>query len=170
MGDERTKRCVLLDGGNTLMRDSPDYMGPMYTWPRLEALPHVHETLAVLQPGWMLAVATNAADSDESDIRKALARLDLDVYIDRVYCAKTIGHRKPSPGFFGFILQDLGLPPENVVMVGDSFNADVLGAVRSGIRAVWFNELTDETRAGDLYRTTHDFKELFGVLQDLGIG
>jgi putative hydrolase of the HAD superfamily len=162
----RKKRCILLDGGNTLMRDTLDYMGPMYTWPRLEALPHVHEMLAILQLEWMLVVATNAEDSDEKDIRKAMARVDLDAFIDRVYCAKTIGHRKPSPGFFRFILQDLGLPPENAVMVGDSFNADVLGANCSGIRAVWFNERTDETRTDDLIRTIHSFQELPAVLQN----
>lgn len=170
MAERERSRCILLDWGNTLMRDFPQYPGPMHKWPRVAVLPHVAETLAALHPDWTLAVATNAGSSDEAIIRKALARGEIDHLIDRVYCFRKIGFRKPEPGFYAFILQDLGLPAERVVMVGDHFIADVLGANTCGIRAVWFNEFRQETPSGELYRTIRSFDELPGALEDLAPG
>jgi HAD superfamily hydrolase (TIGR01458 family) len=48
--------------------------------------------------------------------------------------AQIIG--KPSPHFFALALNDLGLPPENVVMIGDDIESDIKGASRMGIRGV----------------------------------
>jgi HAD superfamily hydrolase (TIGR01458 family) len=48
--------------------------------------------------------------------------------------AQVIG--KPSPHFFALALDDLGLPPENVVMIGDDIESDIKGAQRMGIRGV----------------------------------
>jgi FMN phosphatase YigB (HAD superfamily) len=53
-------------------------------------------------------------------------------------------------------------------MVGDNFEADVLGANRSGIRAVWFNEQGDETRTGEMYQTIHDLRSLPQALETFG--
>ena len=133
------KGAILFDWGGTLMRDFPEYSGPMKDWPRVEAVPGAAGLLKRLHEDWILCLATNAADSDEADIRAALRRVDLERWLDRVYCFKTIGFRKPSSEFFHFILKDLGLPPERVIMVGDDYVADVLGAQQAGLRAVWFN-------------------------------
>ena len=43
---------------------------------------------------------------------------------------------KPSPHFFALALDDMQLPPENVVMIGDDIETDINGAQRMGIRAV----------------------------------
>ena len=43
---------------------------------------------------------------------------------------------KPSPHFFALALNDLNLPPENVVMIGDDIQSDIKGALRMGIRGV----------------------------------
>ena len=134
------KGAILFDWGDTLMRVFSEYTGPMKDWPRLEAVPGAVDMLDALHEDWILALATNAAASDEADIRAALRRVDLERRLDKVYCFKTIGHRKPSPEFFDFILKDLGLPAERVIMVGDDLEADVLGARRAGLRAVWFNQ------------------------------
>ena len=150
------------------MRDFPQFDGPMFTWPRVEAIPHVEEVLAALRPSWVLALATNAEASDEADIRKALARVGLHDLIEKVYCYRRIGYKKPSPEFFAYILNDLGMGPERVVMVGDDFEMDVLGANRCGISAIWFNERApQERRSRKMYRTIHDFRALPGELEAL---
>jgi HAD superfamily hydrolase (TIGR01458 family) len=43
---------------------------------------------------------------------------------------------KPEPGFFGLVLEDLGLSAEEVAMVGDDAEADVLGAKRTGLLGI----------------------------------
>jgi len=56
---------------------------------------------------WRIALATNAAASKEDEIWQALARAGLDRLLDKVYCYRTIGHKKPSREFFNYILRDL---------------------------------------------------------------
>ncbi len=122
------------------MRVFPEYSGPMKDWPQVETIPGAAGMLDALRKDWLLCLATNAADSDEAEIRAALRRVDLERRLDKVYCFKTIGYKKPSPEFFGKILKDLDLPAEKVIMVGDDYVADVLGAQNAGLRAVWFNQ------------------------------
>ena len=163
----RENQCLLFDWGDTLMRVLPDRDGPMVTWPRVEALPHVEDTLAQLCADWLMGLATNAAASEEGEIWQALARVGLDRLLDKVYCYRTIGHKKPSREFFNYILHDLKLGCESVFLIGDDFEADVMGAVRCGIRAVWLNERGGETRVGKMYRTIHDFHDLPKALEEL---
>jgi len=44
---------------------------------------------------------------------------------------------KPAPMFFAAALRLLGVPADEVVMIGDDLRADVAGARRAGLRAVW---------------------------------
>ena len=153
-------RCILLDWGDTLMRDDPRYSGPMVSWPEVAVIPGALEVLPKLRPQWRLVLATSADVSTEEEIWAALRRVDLDKLLDKVYCFRNTGHKKPSREFYDYILQDLGLSAAEVVMVGDHFEADILGANRVGIPAIWLNQRTDEIRAGELYRTIRELSEL----------
>lgn len=160
--------CVLLDWGDTLMVDFPDFTGPMATWPRVEAVAHARQSLEELRAGgWFLVLATNAADSDEASIRAALDRVSLGSLIDRVFCSQCVGHSKPSPEFFGFIGRDLGLPPSRLVMVGDNYEVDVLGANAAGIRAVWLRSGGAVALDGDMRWVIDDLSELPDLLESL---
>jgi putative hydrolase of the HAD superfamily len=161
-----TKGCLLFDWGNTLMRDFPEFQGPMKDWPRLEALPHAAETLATLSPNWNLALATSADVSSEGDIRIALDKVNLGQWLERIYSFTNTGLRKTSPDFYNFILKDLGLSPQNVIMIGDHFEADVQVPNRCGMRAIWLNETTAEEREGPLFRTVHNLAEVPPLLKD----
>lgn len=155
----RANRCILFDWGDTLMRVL-GYSGPMAGWPHVEAIPHAVEVLTELSQHWPLALATNAADSDEADIRAALRRVRLDQLLDKVYCCRTLGHRKPSHQFYTHIADDLKLDGSRLVMIGDDFEADVLGANQAGLYAIWFNERSHKELTGRLHCTIHDFREL----------
>ena len=163
----RQSRCVLFDWGNTLMRDFPDAEGPMADWPRVETLPGVEEVLPQLRPHWTLALATNAVASDELSVWRALDRGGIAHLLDKVYCFQTIGHKKPAPGFFDHIVKDLAMHRDRIIMVGDDFENDILGAIRSGIRSIWLNPSSDEVRVGDLSQTIHDLRSLPEVLSTL---
>ena len=165
----RESRCVLFDWGDTLMRDFPEFSGPMAAWPHVKALPNVREVLRHLRPQWTLALATNSVDSDETEIWEALDRVGLRSLLDKVFCFQTIGHSKPSPDFFDYIVKDLGLDRRCMVMVGDGFEKDVLGANRSGIRGIWFNESSTEVKIGKMHSTISDFRSLPDALASLGI-
>ncbi len=161
------KGCVLFDWGDTLMRVFPLFPGKMKDWPRVEALSGAAEMLEILHPDWILALATNAADSDEADIRLALRRVNLDRWIDRIYCARKVGARKPSPEFFTFILEDLQLPAEQVIMVGDDYEVDMEGALRSGLRGIWLNERNEKGKSTRAGFTVHRLSEIPAMLKSL---
>ncbi len=146
------------------MRDFTEFSGTMKDWPRLETIPGAKEILAVLHANWILAVATIADYSDEKDIRAVLQRVDLDWWLDKVYCFKKIWQKKPSLEFYHYILNDLKLTPLSIFMVGDDYEADVLGANRCGIRAVLFNNRDGEDRRTDMLRTIHQLDDLPAVV------
>ena len=157
--------CLLFDWGDTLMRVFPDFDGPMTTWPKVEMIPDAREVLEELCSTWTIALATNAQDSTEDEIREALALVGLHALIDEVYCYQRIGVKKPSRAFFQYIFDELAIDATDAVMIGDSYAADVEGALAMGMRAIWFNPRSDEDRAGEMVRTVHSLKELPDVLK-----
>ncbi len=48
-----------------------------------------------------------------------------------------MGVGKPTPGAFAEVVSRLRAEPQDAVMVGDSWERDVLGALSSGWSAVW---------------------------------
>lgn len=48
------------------------------------------------------------------------------------------GREKPAKEMFDLCLEKLKLPPEHIWYVGDSFQKDVEGAMKAGMKAVWF--------------------------------
>jgi putative hydrolase of the HAD superfamily len=161
------KRWLLFDWGDTLMRDDPSAEGPMVTWTHVEIVQGAVEVLTTLKPEWGLALATNAVASEEDQIRAALRRVGLDALIERIYCFRGVGYKKPAPEFFAFVLNDLGATVDQVVMVGDSFDIDVVGANNMGIQAIWLNERSDEIRVGALHRTILNLIDLPCALTEL---
>jgi len=153
-------KCVLFDWGNTLMREMESYEGPMHKWPVVEAMPGALESITRISADRILALATNAMDSGEEEIWKALARVEFDTLINKVYCFRKVGMLKPSRGFFDFILGDLKLTAKDAMMVGDSFPNDVMGAVRCGIYSIWLNRESSERRVGKLYDTIYSLRDL----------
>lgn len=162
-------KYMLLDWGDTLMKVFPDAKGPMKDWRHLEVFPGAIRWLGELKKqGWQIILATNAADSNEEDIRAALSRVGLGWVIDQVFCYCNLGLRKPEAAFFEKVLEKLGASANQAVMLGDDFKVDVQGANEAGIAAIWFNPASQENLSGKDYVTIHQYKELAQALQTLG--
>jgi HAD superfamily hydrolase (TIGR01509 family) len=132
-------RAIVFDWGDTIMRNIPGQSGPMAHWPRVEPVAGVEEALRTLRPIYQLVLATNARDSDAELVRAALRRLGLQDCFHFVFTARDLGVTKPDVRFFRAISLRLGCRPEEVVMVGDDYAADVVGAKGAGWQAIWFN-------------------------------
>lgn len=130
---------VIFDWGDTVMRDFPQYAGPMVTWPQVAATPGIAGALSALQGRYRLALATNASDSGAAQVRAALARVGLERYFAVVLTARELHASKPDPGFFEAVLAICGCLPHQAVMIGDSFRTDVVGAKHASLWAVWYN-------------------------------
>ncbi len=130
---------IIFDWGNTVMRDFPDFSGPMVTWPRVEAMPGIEEALAALQGSYRLVLASNAYESDAALARRALERVGLSSYFHLILTSHELGAAKPDPAFFEAVLALYNTVPHRAVMVGDNFRTDIVGAKYAGLWAVWYN-------------------------------
>jgi len=164
----RDRQCVLFDWGDTVMHVFPEFSGSMEDWPRVEAIEGVREAIQDTRRDALVCLATNAADSGEHAIRGALARVELEDLFDRIFCFEVVGFRKPSPSFYGTIVEQLEVDPDRVFMVGDDFQADVQGATAVGIKSVWFNRTSSDELSDTLFTTIHSFDRLREALGKLG--
>ncbi len=84
---------------------------------------------------WIGIVSNHVAREQERKLRSLRLR-DL---VDALIVSGEVGVNKPDPRIFRVALSHAGVPPGSAVMVGDSWEDDVLGARAAGIRAVWFH-------------------------------
>ena len=129
----------LFDWGDTLMVDQPENPVPMCEWEEVCEVKGAAKLLAILNENAYCHLATNSDSTNEQQIRKALGRVELNQYIKNIYCYRTLGLKKPSQEFFNYILKDLGASRSEVAMIGDGLEKDVIGALDSGIQAIWYN-------------------------------
>lgn len=86
---------------------------------------------ALRERGLKLAVVSNW----HTALHRILDELAISESFDLVVCSGGEGFRKPHPELFRRALSRLGLSPEEVVHIGDSFHDDVAGARRARIDA-----------------------------------
>ncbi len=86
--------------------------------------------------GVRLAVLTNTFEGHASLVLGRLGLADLFMVVADTGDVK--GY-KPMRGVFETVLDQLGTHRESTVCVGDEYYADVVGATRAGMQAVWVN-------------------------------
>lgn len=60
-------------------------------------------------------------------------------FFSTVTTSEDVGVKKPNPKVFNHALELAGVDAEHAVMIGDSFEADILGAEAVGLHTVFFN-------------------------------
>jgi HAD superfamily hydrolase (TIGR01549 family) len=108
-----------------------------------EAIP-VLRTLS--DRGLRLGMFSNA--THEPLIQRLVDRFGFRPWLDPALSSASTGIRKPDPGAFAPILEAWGLPPASVMMVGDTLDADILGAQRAGMPSVWVRSREDARQEG----------------------
>jgi putative hydrolase of the HAD superfamily len=97
--------------------------------------PHVRLTLVeIVKRGKKLAVIS---DAPRKEAWLRLCALNIHHYFDYVLTFEDTGTRKPSPDPFEKALRNLGITPEEALMVGDWPERDIAGASKVGIRTVF---------------------------------
>ena len=87
------------------------------------------------QCGMKLGVISNW----DERLRPLLKDLKLDHFFEVILVSAELGEQKPSAAIFQKVLQELHLPAQAVLHVGDSPQEDVEGARRAGLHAVRVN-------------------------------
>jgi putative hydrolase of the HAD superfamily len=140
---------LVFDWGDTLMKVFPQYAGAMFDWPEVEAVAGAEKALQYFLGRSQMVVATNAGDSGAPQVQQALERVGLSIYFRAVFTSSELGSRKPETLFYRQIESVLARPPHEMVMIGDNYSVDMLGAKAAGWRAAWYNP-AGETAPGSL--------------------
>ena len=98
--------------------------------PRL--VPGVEELFGALRGRTKIGVVTNGCPLQ----RDKLELFDL-FPLDSLAISEEVGAGKPNPAIFRYALAELGV--QKATMIGDSWENDVLGAIESGLSAIWLN-------------------------------
>ena len=115
--------------------------------------------LNALQGHYMMGVLSNGNTYPE--------RCGLGDYFQFVVFAQDYGVQKPDPRLFEIAIGHTGCTKHQLLHVGDSFQNDIIGAKRAGVRSVWLNRQREDNGTGQ----QHDFeisslRELTEVLEN----
>ena len=96
------------------------------------------QTLQILMDrGYRLGLISNAGD--DADVQMLIDNAGIRSNFDLIITSAGEGIRKPDPHIFRTALDYWSIKPLQAVMVGDTLNADILGANNAGLFSIWIN-------------------------------
>jgi putative hydrolase of the HAD superfamily len=94
------------------------------------------ELLAALCARYKIGIITNNSDDEAED---KLGFTGYDKYIKSVTTSQETGVGKPTPHIFRYAMNKFEVIPAETVMIGSSWNWDILGAHELGMKCIWLN-------------------------------
>ncbi|MFD2874558.1 YjjG family noncanonical pyrimidine nucleotidase [Mucilaginibacter ximonensis] len=118
--------------------------------------PNAHETLVYLQGKYQLHLISNGF-KESQDIK--ISGSGLGKYFTHIVISELVGVNKPDAAIFEHAINLAGTTREQSVMIGDSLEADVLGALNYGMDAIYFNPF-NAPKPDEVKVQISDLKEL----------
>jgi putative hydrolase of the HAD superfamily len=160
-------KAIIFDWGDTVMRDFPEYSGPMAYWPRVEAVKDIDVVLKHLHIDIICCLASNSADSNAELMGTALSQVNLRQYFRYLFTSRELGCKKPDSAFYREILRRLALKPEQCIAVGNDYEKDIVPAKKLGMTTVWFSPDTPSALASCADYTIDSVDKLVPVIKKL---
>ena len=111
----------------------------------LSTFPHLFEgaieLLEVLKNRFRLHIITNGFDKVQ---QFKIENSGIESFFEFVFTAEKVGFKKPHPEIFIESFKTVNTTAEASIMIGDSFEADILGALNQGMQAIHFNSHNEE--------------------------
>lgn len=109
-----------------------------YNCPRQpNLLPFTLEMLTYLQSkGYQLHILTNGFEESQKLKLEFSGILN---FFKNIITSECTGYTKPNPIIFNHALAISNATPQNSIMIGDSFDADILGARSLGMKTIFYN-------------------------------
>lgn len=105
-------------------------------------MPGVHSVLEELrEAGLRLGIVSNASDS--ANVHRLVDNAKLRSYFDPIVVSAEQRVRKPDKRVFDPVLNAWDIPPQRLVMTGDSLAADIIGARNVGMFSIWLTADAD---------------------------
>jgi len=122
--------------------------------------PNAHETLTYLAEKYTLHLISNGFK--ESQAIK-INGTGIGKYFQHVVVSEMVGANKPDKAIFQYALDLAGATKAESLMIGDSLEADVMGALDFGMDAIFFNPFNAE-KPEEVPMQISDLKELMKLL------
>lgn len=136
---------------------SDEYINNLSTFNTL--FPNAIEVLNYLKPKYKLHIITNGFQEVQA---KKLVNSGIHSYFDQIIDSETAGVKKPNPIIFNLALNRAGAIPEKSLMIGDSLEADIIGAKSVGFHTIHFNAHKEESH--DVAPIIYDLQEIKSFL------
>ncbi len=118
--------------------------------------PHAHETLRYLNSKYMLHLISNGfMESTQMKVDNT----NISNYFNHIIISEAVGVNKPDKAIFEHALSVAGAKKSECIMIGDSLEADIYGALNFGMDAIYFNPL-NLPKPGDVPLQITHLKEL----------
>jgi putative hydrolase of the HAD superfamily len=101
-----------------------------------QEVPGAKQLLAELKKKVKIGIVSNNFLKEQLE---KINRVGLASYIDVVVASEEVGVTKPNPEIFMLTLERLNCKANEAVMLGDTWEIDIIGAKNAGIAAIWFN-------------------------------
>lgn len=115
-----------------ILKLSNDYITHLSSYNYL--LDNAINVLNYLKNQYKLHIITNGFDEVQ---HKKLTKSNILHYFKTVTNSEMVGVKKPNPKIFNFALNKAQVNPENSIMIGDSYEADIIGAQNIGMHVIY---------------------------------
>ena len=99
-------------------------------------IPDTLNVLDFLKSKYKMHIITNGFKEVQ---KRKLEKSNLIHYFDTVTISEDVGEKKPHKLIFNHALKVANANAENSIMIGDNFNADILGALGVGMKAIYYD-------------------------------
>ena len=127
--------------------DAPEFLSGEFAHTRRarqRLLPGARELIGHLSSHYGLALLTNGAPDLQ---REKIAATGLESFFKAIAVSGEYGIGKPKPEIFQRLMEEVGVTPEETIMVGNSLDRDIAGARNAAIRSIWIRVPGSEEHA-----------------------
>jgi putative hydrolase of the HAD superfamily len=128
---------------------------------RTVVFPHTFETLDYLRDkGYRMHLITNGFEKTQ---HSKLKHSGLDKYFEEVITSESSNSLKPKKEIFEYAMNKVSCCTDDCIMIGDSLEVDIQGAMNAGMDQVFVNHLCIECNLTPTYiiRSLNELQELF---------
>lgn len=102
---------------------------------QLRLVPGAREVLDYLHHKYKMAIITNGFIEVQAE---KLLQTGLRKYFDKLFISEEIGAQKPHKLIFQHAVKSMNAPKKKSLMIGDSWEADIVGAMQFGMDQVYY--------------------------------
>ena len=118
-----------------------------------------NDLLKHLKKNYRLHIITNGFDRVQNF---KIKNSGLKPYFNFIFTAEKVGFKKPHPQIFETAMNTVGSTPYSSLMIGDTFEADIQGALKLGMQALHFNSHNEpEHKRCTIIYSLKDIQQIF---------